>query len=444
LNLLYSLENGCLRVRGLPSEWQVFLKPKPYALSKLPGKRWKPEDPDFRIVFPPGENQDPAIHEFTAGIPADFRRIVEPFQSHQWRLLRLINEGRVPFELAQSNPLLAYCVANSHEFCADAEESISVLAWYCRKKQKELLDWLGFPGMPSTVRLFQKILPEAVHPSLLRILRDMMRRGPLQAAIGHLKKINAGVLWLLVTGRNPDLPAVGSVPGAARDVELLCEARSLLGLDPFGGLAIPTGFDPATRGRLAADYNRRTAEQRRNVAPRWETPAFPAVDQCINQNPPWEAREDAFNRLIAEYECAIEKQRRKQPPLPGPPEDHLGIPPIAGTDNIIPITTAQELVREGVRMHNCVAKYRGRIEAGAMYVYRVIYPERATLAITPVGRGRWCISQIKGVCNVDVKCKTRSLVRAWVNQHNENCKKQLLVKGKSDGSKPGRKHGRTD
>jgi hypothetical protein len=80
-------------------------------------------------------------------------------------------------------------------------------------------------------------------------------------------------------------------------------------------------------------------------------------------------------------------------------------------------------------MHHCVNTYRQTIEQGRMYIYKVMMPERATLAITPDSCGGWVISQIKGVCNHEVKEDTRQAVREWLDRGNMERLKQFTGEG---------------
>jgi hypothetical protein len=73
-------------------------------------------------------------------------------------------------------------------------------------------------------------------------------------------------------------------------------------------------------------------------------------------------------------------------------------PPFVGTETIQPVRTPGELVQEGREMHHCVAVRAGAIAAGYRYIYRVLAPVRATLAIGRRGAS-WDCDEIRGVCN---------------------------------------------
>jgi hypothetical protein len=76
-------------------------------------------------------------------------------------------------------------------------------------------------------------------------------------------------------------------------------------------------------------------------------------------------------------------------------------PPFIGNVEIQPIRSPQELQEEGQGMHHCVIAYAHDVAAGQQYVYRVLAPVRATLAITRTHNG-WVCSQMKGVWNAPI------------------------------------------
>ena len=65
-------------------------------------------------------------------------------------------------------------------------------------------------------------------------------------------------------------------------------------------------------------------------------------------------------------------------------------------------------------MRNCVAGYAPRVENRRAYVYRVLRPERATLALTRATSRSWKIGELYLAGNVDVAAQTRSAVTTWL------------------------------
>ena len=75
------------------------------------------------------------------------------------------------------------------------------------------------------------------------------------------------------------------------------------------------------------------------------------------------------------------------------------------------------LLSEGQTMKNCVASYIHSVAAGKVFVYRVVAPGRATLAVVPGRRsGRWRISELKGHCNTEVSSATVRAVLSWLKE----------------------------
>jgi hypothetical protein len=86
-----------------------------------------------------------------------------------------------------------------------------------------------------------------------------------------------------------------------------------------------------------------------------------------------------------------------------------------GRYRIEPITTADDLRDEGDRMHHCVAKYISDVTSGEAYFYHVSKEgERvATVQLTQT-TNRFCIEEIKGICNADVSDGVLMAVRRWI------------------------------
>jgi hypothetical protein len=105
-------------------------------------------------------------------------------------------------------------------------------------------------------------------------------------------------------------------------------------------------------------------------------------------------------------------RRAAEEAIPFPP------PPFPGTADILPLTTAADLVQEGEEMRHCVAIYGPRVRAGECYVYRVLRPTRATVSLVRQGR-RWEMEQVAGIANADVPDEILEAVRRWAN--SEQC-----------------------
>ena len=84
-------------------------------------------------------------------------------------------------------------------------------------------------------------------------------------------------------------------------------------------------------------------------------------------------------------------------------------------DNIIWISSANELIKEARLMRHCAATYVEKANAGVSVLFSVLYPERATLELKKIDK-KYSISEIKARGNKDVSKETLDYVRRWVSR----------------------------
>jgi hypothetical protein len=395
------------------------------------GRRWRPFCPEFRIVRPLESGRNRATYSLdihsdaetaeVAGqktrafaslrseIPEQIVRVVEPFESHQWALMVLLHEQPQAMDLSSSNPVLAYALANSDQLRGTRPEAAAVQAlWYCNRKQRKLLEWLGFPDSEALVRLLRKIPPESASPSVLRRLKNAIladKRVP--ELLTHLQVVNVGVLDLVTNQRLLDLVTP----------RLLVEA---------------SGEDDTTREPSAGDMILGSLTILREIAPRREIRGFTSIQQVREFQEETDAEYQAHLRRkeearIEAQRAADDERRRRQEEArarrrrqtewraevarrPYPP------PPVPGTKDIVPLTSAAQLQAEGVEQCNCVGSYVWRVLQGGTYIYRVMAPERATLAVVRGADGCWRRSELKAKSNRKVRTSTVAAVDRWLSR----------------------------
>ena len=91
-------------------------------------------------------------------------------------------------------------------------------------------------------------------------------------------------------------------------------------------------------------------------------------------------------------------------------------PPIPGNEKIVPLDTFAHLIEEGRKQHHCAVLRSFAVTMGETYLYRILEPERATLAIDRVADG-WCIGELRSACNAEVMGETARMVHEWLKQH---------------------------
>jgi hypothetical protein len=301
------------------------------------------------------ETVPPAIWSTASAVP-----------DRQWHLLALL--ARVPGadDIACDNLALAACMASCWVFRG---EPVGDLCRTLRRKavrrRTEIAEWLGFPARPAVVRVLSKVRPDTIVVPRLFYLRSALRAERISKALLHLPAIDRGVLRVVTDpalapfAHHSLLEEMLADPGKSQDLAYVlrdtCQMAEQLGVR-VGLLRSATELR-ATHDELTKPLNDQDTLGQRAVV------------------------------------------------FPGPP--------LPGTDEIVPITSAYDLGTEGRMMDHCVGTYIPIVERGQVYVYQVLAPERATLSLR-LGRDGWALEQIKGPSNADVAGETATQVRAWL------------------------------
>lgn len=460
----FEFADGVLHIRSVASAMRIRWNPEPRAEIRDGRGAWRDFRPDFRLVRPPasearaalpleaeGESAGPdvldrkriAFDAFRGEIPPEFVSRVERFGSHQWSLLVLIRAERAALDLAASNPVLAYCLANNDEFRGTEADAAAVQAvWYSHRRQRVILQFLRFPESEAVVRLLRKIRPEAVFPSLMRRLAGSIRvdRRVLEI-LGHHSSINRGMLELVANPRifpyvTPRLLyAVADSPAELAEAPTADQILSAVGTLQEAGLNLPVR--PLTTIRQVEEFRERVDAEIAEAARRREEAARRAREaQAERERRARAAREahaQALRRIRERERAARAAGRRLRRPA-GPDGERGAVPglgalpvptgavepfpppPVPGTPDIVPLRSAADLEEEGREQRNCVASYAWRVRRGMCYIYRVLQPERATLSIVPGPDGGWRRFELKRKENRGVRESTKHFVDRWLER----------------------------
>ena len=356
-------------------------------------RKWREFWPEFRLIYPQetGARQPAYVLEipvdvtrkemvdqratafaaFREQMPTEIVRVVGPFGSHQWALMALMHAEPWARDLAMSNPVLAYAFANSDKFRGSPPEAAAVQArWYCHKKQRDLLAWLGFPGTDAVAKLIRKIPPESASPSILRRLCNALKADKrVLEYLSRLKVVNAAVLELVTIRPYLDLITPKLL------VEMAEETGEVSLLDIFqGGMAIFQQISPRPDIKPFASIKQVRGFQEVAAAKyREHLHQKELAGQEARRLAELELRRELM--VARAYRRRREELRHQNALMPYPQ------PPFPGTKDIVPLTSAAELRAEGKEQENCVATYEWQVRLGSTYIYRVMGPERATLSI---------------------------------------------------------------
>jgi hypothetical protein len=388
----FQYSDGVLDIVGSDEQMRLNGWHQPEAFWKAPRQDWRSFSPVFSVVRPSGsttrssdtssrQKMVAAFDAFRSDLPAEIARTLEPFSGRQWNLLVLIHRKPEALELAQSNPALAWCMANCDEFRSIYLQSAADWAkWHVGNKQIEILEWLGFPATDSTVKVLRKLTPSCIDPASMRMLANTLGNDERAAKmLGHLSRINAGALRLCCYRRLTDLISPSLVNEAAND---------------------PHEEEDSPRADLLLDTLRL-----------WDTLDLSGSRSVFGS---LQRIQTVHDELLTEYQRQLSTQReetrrrrRRQFPLP----------PIPGNDDIVPLCGKSELEKESKEQNNCVGSYYKQIlSTRDLFVYKVLRPQRATLALL-CSDGTWRRGELKASGNQTVRPDTKSAVDSWLKKH---------------------------
>lgn len=338
------------------------------------GEHW-PVGPAFRGT---ARLPSPPWWAWFSRIPPEVRWTVSEFPTRQWHLLAMAARcGDAALDLMRSNPALAFALASNWAFHTPpvARPLRSARALLARgKKQRDILEWLGFPATGSA----RKALRKLAHPSLsvprLLYLRDGLHNQDAARLLSHTTRLNAGAVRLVTD----DLLLQFVTPSLLEEVAHSAQEDQW----------------PQTAGLL-----RDTLEMLDHSR---ADPAGPVIRSIAQLTQLHDTLVDDLDWPYIFEDAA--------PLLPFPP------PPLPGNDRIVPIRTLEEIVHEGEAQRNCVASYAHRVaNERTTFIYRVLEPERCTLSIVRRGND-WALGELKTAGNGPVMSDTFAAVFEWLNR----------------------------
>lgn len=312
-----------------------------------------------------------AVDDFRSSFPVDIFREARRYGSRRWHMLCLFARCPGALELSVGNPALAFALASNWVFHQPKPtKPMRAARGLIFRKQKKILEWLGFPGTESVRRIFRKMPPATLTVKDLLLLRAALKYDVNHRALSHLPAISPTVIGLMASRQNRGYlgdkffynllelegnanglsPAIKSLPFLVRDTIRLLDAVRVHRLSrPFMSVAeVKRTHDTLVQVHL---------QQYRHT-----------IDQGVF-----------------------------------PP------PPYAGTRDIVPIVTPVELYNEGVQQYHCCFVFAKDVARGDFFFYRVLKPVRATLLVRRE-MGRWIFSDIRKACNEMVPDEIRDSI----------------------------------
>lgn len=238
-----------------------------------------------------------------------------------------------------------------------------------KKPWREIVAGLDLPPVPGTVRVLSKLPRDQCRAVNLRRLCDVLRRKDHR--------------WRHVL---PHLPMVTA------------DTLTLLSLDPK--MVSPRLLFASSK----ASYDEEPVS--------WTLSSIQSLRKELNDSQPW-----PYSGLDFE---ALKLVEGRLTDLVHPGDAIVfPAPPIPGRQGeIVPLEDWESLTREADGQNNCALTFVAGILSNSAYLYKILRPERATLALTRNAENdAWSIHDLRAADNAEVSAATSAFVRAWFDQN---------------------------
>lgn len=343
------------------------------------------------------------LAKFYEQIPVEVRELMLDRRSCDtpWNFCAFFARCEAAGEIMMSSPATAYMLANLPVFRKGVKRRWETVRRLAGKQRREILGYLGWPASEAMAKIVAKIPFESCRKKTLLRLRAVVTRSPeVIKPLSHIRSFN-------------DM-----------NLEMICRRR----------------YKARSGWRLIDEVGQMSPERYPDAAPRLfedtvrmeELLGLPATP--IKSVEHLGKRHERAVKVL--NNCDITGEGRggefSPPPVPALP--------ISKDFEIYPVDDPVKLCKEGMEQQNCVSSYSGEIirAGGALYVYSLRKPERATVMIERrFGTNGYAIREIKGSCNSEVEAGTVTAVNRWLDTFSGNeLSAKMFSKIKCDGSLP--------
>lgn len=316
------------------------------------------------------------LRDFYSVVPAEIRTFLLDLDAGQYSVWALLYRSNAARDLIESNPFLLWLLAHRKRYMEKPGD------WRraCRiatKKQREIIGALDYgPAAQSVVRALRKVPTAEFNYWFSYRLRDALRDETARTILGYLPHITDATVRIV---NRPELRAV-----------------------------VNTDFLEEL-GRLSHGSARKRYYALCDTVWYAEACGRPVRKRQVRS---LETGERLFRDVRHMYDEMEAKKRYANIIFPEPP--------LPGTAHITPIETAPDLYAEGRAQEHCCAEYARQVACdGNTYLYRVLEPERCTLAIIFHNR-MWTIRECRTAKNGRVGSETRKAIARWLRDSQKD------------------------
>lgn len=316
-----------------------------------------------------GEVDVAALSSFIDLISGEILEALMPFRCRSWQMYCFFCRCPGGLELAESCRSLAFMLANPRPFGVTVQRPMRAARARLKRRRKDIAAGLGFPRREAAVRILGRVPAASLEAPTLLKLREGMRNPAAFKKMCHLPRLNAGVIHVLGDSRIEAAASQGLLE------EICGDTSQDYPDDDFHQMMCET----VTKHRLLNDG---------------AIPVYGSVGEVFQAC-------ERMDELIFE--------RGSLTDVPFPP------PPVGGNDNIEYVSSSRELFREGELQKNCLSSphYISAAFAGELFFYRVLRPQRCTLALCKDETGTW-LYDFRASCNSEPSPEAMDEVSRWL------------------------------
>ena len=296
--------------------------------------------------------------------------LVKDLEQDSWLLYCLLRRAPAVREIARDNLGLAMLMAHTRQQRRWRFARIERLAG---KKRTVIAEACGLPAQRQWVKILGKISVQTVSTAAMQRVTDIARFQPqLIGRLRHLPVISGGVLSLL-TG----------------------EFHKYV-------------HDQLLREVALAPVERRVLRRHRNHAEGLLSDTARMLRTLCEHVPVFRSTE----QLQARHDLAVGLTLARKPAHTRP----FDPAPLPETEDIIALRTPTDLRAEGQEQRNCLAAdyWTQDCYAGEVYIYRVLAPERTSVAIRRRRPNDWYVYELKSKFNRAPGKPVKQAVSAWL------------------------------
>lgn len=372
---------GCLYINWIQEILRIHSWARGCDVEAFRNNLWSPYQCDIPLVnvLPDKDDLDHPIARFLSLIPGAIREHLALYTVDQLPMLQLCARSKRAVQLLYSSPnLLWFILPELMEYLTQTGvDADTVLG----NKRRVLLCMAGGRDEPWIVRLLERLGPAPDRNALAgrQSFHILMNTPNALETLRHKKALT----WDMIVY-------------AAKNTHLFAE--------PIMRRIFLDNMDESMMKREHSSCRHLLDDTRRMGLILGIDDSLKLIRACRSYTA-LETLHDAWTRRVNALQLQREGMALTFPP-----------PPLPGGQDIVPITTMEELLEEGRLMHHCVGSYAGAVRDGISYIYKVLHPERATLEIKKTFQG-WRLAQLRCRYNGHPDEHTVQTVNDWFGQY---------------------------